>query len=308
MNQMATVGYGRRSHKAVRVPNMLFSNANGWEKTNSEEHPTITVTVSTDRNDYDHLSLPMPQISPKMIRAVTDSSCQSSLMGLEMYYSLGLKKSDLVKCETGLSAVNGERINILGAIFLHLSGKDMDMGKVATTVVQVYVMLATKRFYLSRQAMKQLGIIGPDFPRINMAMMAGIEKDDTVKAPCGCPRHAPPPARPKSLPFPVTEGNIPAMKMWLLERFSASTFNTCIHQRLPMMKTEPIRIHVNDTVTSVAVRTAAILPIHWRTEISEMLAQDMALGVIEKVEIATPMMWCARMHMVTKWDGAPGGR
>jgi hypothetical protein len=36
-----------------------------------------------------------------------------------------------------------------------------------------------------------------------------------------------------------------------------------------------------------------------------MLAQDVALGVIEKVEIGMPTTWCARMHMVAKWDSSP---
>jgi hypothetical protein len=72
-----------------------------------------------------------------------------------------------------------------------------------------------------------------------------------------------------------------------------------------MMKTDPIRIHVDDTATPVAARTAATVPIHWRDEISDMLAQDVALGVIEKVEIGTPMTWCTRMHVVAKWDGRP---
>jgi hypothetical protein len=168
---MATVRIGRRSHKAVRVPNMLFSKANGWKKGSSEEQPMITVTVSTDDKDYQHLSLPTPRISPQKVRAVADSGCQSSLMGLETYYSLGFKKSDLVRCESRLSAVNGEKIEILGAIFLRLSGKDNSTGKMAATMVWVYVTPATKRFYFSRQAMQQLGIIGPDFPRINAAMM-----------------------------------------------------------------------------------------------------------------------------------------
>jgi hypothetical protein len=128
VEQMATIGYGRRTHKAVRVPNMIFSNGNGWMNKNSEEHPTLTVTVSTESADYSHLSLPTPSISPKTVRVVADSGCQSSLMGLQTYYSLGLKKSDLVKCESRLSAVNRQQIEILGAIFLCLSGKDNNTG------------------------------------------------------------------------------------------------------------------------------------------------------------------------------------
>jgi hypothetical protein len=305
MDQMATIGSGRRTHKAVRVPNMIFSNNNGWENKNSEEHPTLVITVSTDAADYGHLSLPTPNISPKTVRVVTDSGCQSRLIGLQTFYNLGLKKSDLVKCESGLSAVNREKIEILGAIFLRLSGKDITTGRIAVTVVQVYATPVTKRFYISRHAMRQLGIIGPDFPRINAAKMARVKADDTVKAPCGCPRHVPLPTRPESLLFPATEGNIAAMNSWLLERFSASTFNNCKHQHLPMMKMDPIRIHIDDTATLVVARTATTIPIHWREEISDMLAQDVALGVIEKVEIGTPTTWCARMHVVAKWDGSP---
>jgi hypothetical protein len=179
-------------------------------------------------------------------------------------------------------AINREKIEILGAIFLCLLGKDITTGHIAVTAVQVYVMPAMKRFYISRHAMRQLGIIGPDFPRINAAEMTRVAKDDTVKALCGCPWHAPPPARPVTLPFPATEGNITAMKSWLLERFSDSTFNNCKHQHLLMMKTDPIRIHIDNMATPVAARMAATVPIHWREEIY-MLAHDVALGVIEKV-------------------------
>jgi hypothetical protein len=49
-------------------------------------------------------------------------------------------------------------------------------------VVQVYVTPATKRFYISRTAMRQLGIIGPDFPRINTAEMARAKTNDSQGA------------------------------------------------------------------------------------------------------------------------------
>jgi hypothetical protein len=158
---------------------MHFSRANRWKKGDSEDQPTVMVTMSTEDCDYENLLLPMTRIHPKTTRAVADSGCQSSLMGLETFYSLGLKKTDLVKCKSGLS-VNSENIEISGAIFLRLSGKDTTTGMVASTAVQVYVMPSTKRFYLSRQAMRQLGIIGPDFPKINVAMIAGVEKHNTV--------------------------------------------------------------------------------------------------------------------------------
>ena len=46
-------------------------------------------------------------------------------------------------------------------------------------------------------------------------------------ASCSCPQREVSPPRPSELPFPCTPENNKRMKAWLLDRYAASTFNTC---------------------------------------------------------------------------------
>ena len=47
------------------------------------------------------------------------------------------------------------------------------------------------------------------------------------------------------------------------------------------------------------------MPIHWREQVKKQLDDDVALGVIEKVEPNTPTTWCHRAIWVRKPDGSP---
>ena len=237
---------------------------------------------------------------------IADSGCQSSLLGLKTFYKFGLKKSSLVPVKGKMSAINGEGIDVQGAIFLRLTGTDANTGQTVQTAVMAHVTNSTERFYISRQAMRELGIISQDFPKVQArtvnAATSTIESDF---APCGCPRHCLPPERPDFLPFAPMEQNVDKMKLWLLNRFSSSTFNRCPHQPLPMMKGEPIKIHIDPNATPKPVYTAATVPIHWRDEVQAQLNQDVALGIIEPVPPGIPTTWQARMHVVAKHDGTP---
>ena len=64
------------------------------------------------------------------------------------------------------------------------------------------------------------------------------------------------------------------MKAWLLNNFASSTFNTCPHQQLQMMKTEPIKIHIYQDAVPKPAYTAATVPIHWQEEDSEQLKHE----------------------------------
>ena len=128
---------------------------------------------------------------------------------------------------------------------------------------------------------------------------------DGVTADCVCQRHTKPPALPTILPFPATPDNRDSMREWILQRYSSSTFNKCPHQRLPLMDSKPLKLHVDKNATPTAVYTTATVPLHWRDEIKAQLDEDVALGVIEKVPPGVPTLWQARMHVVPKHDGTP---
>ena len=97
--------------------------------------------------------------------------------------------------------------------------------------------------FLCREALTFLGVIANDFPspttmasNDNTANMTGY--DDVT---CSFPkRQMEPPRFPSKLPngYSPTEDNVEALKEWLLDYYSATTFNVCEHQPLPLMKCE----------------------------------------------------------------------
>ena len=72
-----------------------------------------------------------------------------------------------------------------------------------------------------------------------------------------------------------------------------------------MMTGPPIKVHVDTDAIPSTVHTPAQVPIHWREQVKKQLDDDVALGVIEKVEPNTPTTWCHRAIWVGKPDGSP---
>ena len=122
--------------------------------------------------------------------------------------------------------------------------------------------------------------------------------------PCSCPTRAPPPDRPTSLPFPGTEENRHRLERHLLDLYSASAFNVCEHQPLPMMSGPPLSLSIDPTAIPKPCHTPIDIPIHWVDEVKAGLDRDVRLGVLEKVPLGTPVTWCHRMVICTKKNGS----
>ena len=106
--------------------------------------------------------------------------------------------------------------------------------------------------------------------------------------------------------MPATEGNILALRKWIVDRYKSSAFNICTHLPLPLVNSSPaLRLYVDPKARPVAVHKAAQVPLHFMEEIKEGLDTDVRLGVIEKVPVNTPTEWCSRMVTVVKKNGKP---
>ena len=92
-----------------------------------------------------------------------------------------------------MSAINGEGISILGAVFLRLEGLDNSSGQTVQTAVMAYVTESTDRFFISQQAMRELGIIPQDFPKVRVTTQnnAAANNEPDIAA-CGCLKNSPP--------------------------------------------------------------------------------------------------------------------
>ena len=274
----------------------------GWKEADSMLHPTIQLHLTVDKEDYHHLDINAPNVAPTNVTAVTDTGAQSCLWSQKDFHRCGFKDSDLLPVKRTLIAANKEKININGAIFVRLSGSD-SKGITHIAPVMVYVSPDTHNFYLSRDSLIQLQIIPKNFPRVGAA--ATVSVIEHPRSPCGCPTRTLPPERPKCLPFEATPVNNFKMKEWLTHRYSASTFNKCLHQQLPGMTGPEIRLHVDPNAEPVAAHTPAPVPLHWQDEVKLQIDNDVSLGVLEKVPIGEPSFWCHRMVLVRKADGTP---
>ena len=210
----------------------------------ADPHPNLRLTVAVDGDAYSQLNLQRPPKRSAAITAVADSDAQTCLMGMSILHKMGLRREHLTPVSKRILAANDEEVRVLGAIFVKVSGTGT-RGQHMETSVMVYVTESTKRFYVSKSALVQLGVLGSHFPRIGAAVAATASSETGEKsvhklAPCGCPRRDAPPGRPTSLSVQSSPANTDHMKTWLLKRYAASTFNMCPHQPLPAMAGPPM--------------------------------------------------------------------
>ena len=278
------------------------------------QHPTLTLRVAVKAVDYKKFSMPCPKVMPAHTKVVTDTGAMSPLWSRKNFLQCGFKMSDLIPVERTMLAANREAIDIDGAILIRVSGKDQ-YGRTHTAPVMAYVSPATEKFYLSREALIQLGVISKNFPQIgenasagsvtdeDAAAIAPEEKDDEAIAPCGHFTRSLPPSRPENLPFEPTDENVPQMKEWLLRRYAASVFNKCKHQQLKGMSGPYLRLHVDPNATPVAHHKPIPVPLHHEEKSHEDVLDDVQMGVLE--EVLEPSPWCHLMILADKADGNP---
>ena len=285
------------------LTHLIFDTERGWKKAKSLKHPTLSLTVDVDENDYITLGRKPPSIESSTIAAVTDTGAMSCLWGLNGFLRAGFTKADLIPVKQSLDAANKEVIPISGAIFLRLSGFS-STGERHTAAVMTYISPSSDKFYLSEDALLQLNVISPAFPEVGGALHQSAIQGSQLNH-CDCKKRVKSPSRPDKLPFECVPSNNDKMRRWLINYFSASTFNQCTHQELPGMTGPEVALHVDDTAVPYAANTPAPVPLHWQNAVKEQLDNDVAMGVLEKVPIGEPSKWCHRMVITPKSDGSP---
>ena len=91
-----------------------------------------------------------------------------------------------------------------------------------------------------------------------------------------------------------------------IEGIQVKAFNCCENQTLPLItNSPPMALHVDTQARPVAAHKPAPVPLHWQREVKEGLDNDVAMGVLEKVEVGEPTTWCSRMVVCAKKDGRP---
>ena len=176
--------------------------------------------------------------------------------GPAQLHKMGITKRELIPLSNGVSTADNEGLGLLGGVLVNISGQSED-GRSITTKQLCYIAEGIDCLFLSKQACKELGIIGENFPTIgdhpkeshkspNLASMTGDNSERVESRPCDCPTRTLPPPAPTTLPFPASEENREKLGSWIKEKYSSSAFNQCSHQPLPLIRsTPPLQLHVD---------------------------------------------------------------
>ena len=140
---------------------------------------------------------------------MADTSCQSSLIGFKQIQRLGLTKRDLINVNVRIHAANNQAIKILGAAILRITGIGRD-GRQRETRQFSYVTNEADKFFLSKNACIDLGLVSETFPTIgetNASTTTPFNALPVTATICDCPTRSPPPPIPAKLPYAATEEN-----------------------------------------------------------------------------------------------------
>ena len=105
---------------------------------------------------------------------------------------------------------------------------------------------------------------------------------------------------PPPIPYEPVEDNIDKIKEFIVQYYSSSTMNMCLHQKLPEIAGQPLSIKLKDWASPVAVHTPATVPVHWHAKVKEQLDRDVRMGILEPVGPNEPAVWQHRMVVVRK--------
>jgi len=244
----------------------------------------------------------IPPTANHHVEALADTGCQTCTAGADILRQLKIDKKMLVPSCHRIAGITDTTLRLLGALMLEIRYGNK------VTHQMVHISDSISGLYLSETALKELGLIHPNFPdtpHLSHASPATTDISNNDESPCQCIPRAEPPERPSIIPFEPTKENVPKLEEWLLKAFEASAFNTCTHQPLQKMTGEPVRIVFKEGARPFAVYSPITVPVHWEEEVFKLLNRLVDLGIIERVPQGTYSEWCSRMVVVAKKDGTP---
>ena len=260
---------------------------------------TVKVTVLNDIHaKYGFISRGKCQAD---VTAVTDTGCQTTTAGLDICQALGIKvaRNILVPTRHKVVGITNTPLDGVGAIFAKIEINSK------VTKQMIHISRNSSGLFLSEIALKDLGILHPDFPAPFPSRALANSAKPVDDEDCKCIPRTEPPTRPETIPYPPTLENRPKLKEWLVSSFKSSAFNTCTHQPLKCMTGKPMKIEFKEDSEPHKVHTPIEVPHHWKKKVKANLDRDVRLGIIEPVPQGTPTTWCSRMVVASKKSGEP---
>jgi len=315
-------GIQQASSGEWKLDHVEWNQQRGWYRTCPRDMPKVPfdIEVMVDEHAalYPESLLSKKPISTGVARnwfCTPDTGAQVTVAGPSLLSKLNVRQADLIPVSQKVSTASDMRMTILGALIVRLTSVASPR---RSTLQLCYIAKECQGIYLSLSACKNLCIVHSNFPQPIPKVASITEptnnqgtdsctrldiRHNHTTAPCGCPVRAQPPPLPTELPYRAADTS--KLKTWILQRYAASAFNTCCTQPLPSMHGDPLVIALKPESKPSAVHVPAPVPIHYQTEVKKGLDRDVALGVLEKVPVNTPVEWLHRMVITPKKNGSP---
>ena len=217
--------------------------------------------------------------------SVADTGATVVCGGKQLMQDIGIKMEQLLPTNITLFTEDKKSRCVLGAVPVVITIGSEDGGS-ASMRDFLYIVEELSSVFISRDALASLGIIRKEFPKVpnnaSLGWVAGVQgssADTAIDQPCikptnfagdtadcGCPVRELPP-EPTTLPFEPTVENKEKMKQFLVEKYRASTFNTCQHQPLPMMQGPKMELFVLKDACPHAVYQPAVVTVNWEQKV-----------------------------------------
>ena len=253
----------------------------------------------------------LPKIKPLVstpvksvhLDSIADTGAQVPVGGLKQMKQLGISEENLRKVPHILKHAGGKHLKVAGVATVTLTHNN------TSVKTDVYFAPAVSYLYLSLDNCKDLNLVHRDFPHVDVNANSAegtptINNIDTDTELSTDTKHTVIPERPKALPFPPVEENVPMLEKWLLDKFGKLCFDIDI-EPLPPMNTKEQHFHLQKDHRVYTARTPIPVAYHWKDDVDDELDGDVRKGILRKVGIGEKTGWCLQMIVVPKHDGRP---
>jgi hypothetical protein len=143
--------------KQKTIAHHEFDPKKGWISKRAESHPILPVSVSVCGDAYTDLCLPPPRTMHRHSKmpALMDTGAQLTVAGPFLLHALGVSEQELTPLSNSVRAANGQSLDLLGGIFITVSGQD-SAGDTRVTKQQCYIARNASTLFLSKAGCKDL--------------------------------------------------------------------------------------------------------------------------------------------------------
>ena len=242
---------------------------------------------------------------------LADTGAQVCTGGPDLLTDLRVNENILIPTKLEVKGITHSRVTMLGALFLEVSSNGVCTKQI------VYIAREARSLILSETALKDLGVLPPDFPtagsfknsentsveKVPNEKSVTVASKHITKNACGCPARTEVPPLPTHIPIEKPEANRSSLHKWILNYYRTSAFNVCTHQLIPCLTGPEMRITTVEGAEPVAVHTPIPVPHYWKKNVKRKLDENCNLGVMQEVKPGTPVTWQSRLIVTPKKNG-----